>query len=190
MKSLCLLPLLYLSACSTQHPASVALRPQDTSPETDNSALRHPEIIHTYHVGRYTDPGNSLLLNERHAVYRVEASPRWNLHPHDGPVNLPAAPTHDQTFAPVPVNEEILAEVNSQKAATAQIIAQAGLLTASLAQFQTVLQQSKTNLQETAALRAVLIGMEKRLTALEAGEGKTTDINVTNKAGLFPFPVP
>jgi ABC-type uncharacterized transport system fused permease/ATPase subunit len=71
---------------------------------------------------------------------------------------------------PFPVNDAILAEVNAQKIATAQIMAQAKSLSVALAQFQSALQQTKTNLQETAALRAVLNRMEKRLESLEAGQ--------------------
>jgi hypothetical protein len=45
---------------------------------------------------------------------------------------------------------------------------QARTLSAALAQFQTALQQTKTNLQETVRLRATVNEMKQRLDALES----------------------
>ena len=167
MKTYCLIPLLFLSACSTT--PKLVLRPQQP-PATNADGIRYPEVLHAYHVGRYADPNDDLIMHEQHVVYRVEENTRWNLHP--GPVggNLPALPSRDAAFAPAPVNDAILAEVNSQKAATTQIMMQARTLSAALAQFQTALQQTKTNLQETAVLRATVKDMKQRLDALESAQ--------------------
>jgi len=111
------------------------MRPQQP-PGTNADGIRYPEVLHAYHVGRYADPNDDLIMHEQHVVYRVEENTRWNLHP--GPVdgNLPALPSRDAAFAPAPVNDSILAEVNSQKAATTQIMMQARTLSAALAQFK------------------------------------------------------
>ena len=93
-------------------------------------------------------------MHEQHVVYRVEENTRWNFHPGPADGNLPALPSRDAAFAPAPVNDAILAEVNSQRLATTQIMMQARTLSAALAQFQTALQQTKTNFQETAAVCA------------------------------------
>jgi hypothetical protein len=61
----------------------------------------------------------------------------------------------------LPVNDAVLAEVNAQKLATVQIMLEAQTLSSALAQFQAALQQTRTNLQETAALRATVIRNEK-----------------------------
>jgi hypothetical protein len=159
------------------------LRPQQPPPATDNSAVRYPEVLHAYHIGRYADPNDDLIMHEQHVVYRVEENTRWNLHP--GPVdgNLPTAPARDAAFAPAPVNDSILAEVNSQKTATTQIMIQARTLTAALAQFQTALQQTKTNIQETLILRASVNAMKQRLDALESAPGQLPPppISTTNE---------
>ena len=76
----------------------------------------------------------------------------------------------DAAFSPLPVNDAVLAEVNAQKLATVQIILEARTLSAALAQFQAALQQTRTNLQETAVLRASVIQMKKRLDALETAQ--------------------
>jgi len=172
MKMFYLVPLLFLSACSTA--PKLALRPQQPPPTADNSAVRYPELIHAYHVGRYADPNDGLVMHEQHVVYRVEENTRWDLHPATigGNAFSSAAPSsRDAAFSPVPVNDAILAEVNSQRFATTQIMMQARTLSA-LMQFQSALQQTQTNLQQTAALRATVGEMKQRLAALEAAQSQ------------------
>ena len=165
MKTYYLIPLLFLSACSTT--PKLTLRPQQT-PATSADGVRYPEVLHAYHIGRYADPNDDLIMHEQHTVYRVEENTRWNFHP--GPVdgNLPTLPPRDAAFAPV--NDAILAEVNSQRLATTEIMMQARTLSAALAQFQAALSQTKTNLQETARLRVTVNEMQKRLDALDTAQ--------------------
>ncbi len=179
MKTYYLIPLLFLSACSTA--PKLTLRPQQPPPAADNSAVRYPEVVRAYHFGRYVDPNDDLVMHEQHVVYRVEENTRWNFHP--GPVggNVPALPARDAAFAPAPVNDAILAEVNSQKLATVQIMLEARVLSAALAQFQSALQQTRTNLQQTAALRATVSDMKQRLDALEAPQGRPASLSTTNE---------
>jgi len=165
MKTYYLLPLVFLSACSTT--PKLTLRPQQPS-TTDAAGVRYPEVLHAYHIGRYADPNDSLVLHEQHVVYRVEENTRWNFHP--GAIGGSTAMPRDAAFAPAPLNDAILAEVNSQRLATAQIRIQARSLSAALAQFQTALQQTKTNLQDTLVLRAAVNDMKQRLDALESAQ--------------------
>ena len=169
MKMFYLIPLLFLSACSTA--PKLTLRPQQPS-ATDADGVRYPEILHAYHVGRYADPNDTLIMHEQHVVYRVEDNTRWNLHPGPAEGNIPALPSRDAAFVPTPVNDAILAEVNSQRLATIQIMMQARILSAALAQFQIALSQTKTNLQETLILRASVNDMKQRLDALESAPGQ------------------
>jgi hypothetical protein len=150
-------------------------------------------MVRAYHVGRYADPNSESLMHERHEVYRVEASSRWNLYPGPGPLFESDSATlsqgaRDAAFQPFPVNDAILAEVNSQKLATAQIMAQARTLSAALGQFQTALQQTKTNVQETTALRAILKNMEQRLAALETAQRQSPSIIQETNDAKIPFP--
>jgi hypothetical protein len=170
MKMFYLIPLLFLTACSTP---KLALRPQQPPPTTDNSAIRYPEVIRAYHIGRYTDPNDDLVMHEQHVVYRVEENTRWDLRPASagGDVFFPVVPSpRDAAFNPLPVNDAVLAEINAQKLATVQIMVQARTLSLALAQFQAALQQTRTNLQETAVLRASVIQMKKRLDVLETAQ--------------------
>jgi hypothetical protein len=167
MKPLYLIPLLFLSACSTT--PKLTLRPQPPSSATDT--VRYPEVVRAYHFGRYVDPNDDLMMHEQHTVFRVEENTRWDLHPPgggNGTLVSQGMPRRDTAFSPVPVNDAVLAEVNSQKLATIQIMMQSRTLATALAQFQTALQQTKTNLQETAVLRATVSNLKHRLDALEA----------------------
>jgi hypothetical protein len=171
MKTFYFIPLIFLTACSTT--PRLALRPQSPPPAADNSAVRYPEVVRAYHFGRYVDPNDDLVMHEQHVVYRVEENTRWDLHPGSagGDVFFSAASSpRDSAFNPLPVNDAILAEVNAQKLATVQIMVQARILSSALAQFQVALQQTKTNLQEMAVLRASVVEMKKRLDALETAK--------------------
>jgi len=180
MKTYYLIPLLFLSACSIT--PKLTLHPQQP-PATDANGVRYPEVLHAYHIGRYADPNDDLIMHEQHVVYRVEENTRWDFHPGQADGCLPALPPRDAAFAPAPVNDDILAEVNSQRLATTDIMMQARTLSAALAQFQTALQQTKTNFQETVRLRASVNQMQKRLDALAAAQAQppTPAISTTNE---------
>jgi hypothetical protein len=167
MKMFYLIPLVFLSACSTT--PKLVLQPKEPS-GVDAAAVRYPEVVRAYHFGRYADPSDDLVMHEQHVAYRVEENTRWDLHP-----AIPASSgifsvepvSRDPAFSPAPVNDAVLVEVNSQRLATSQIMTQAQTLCVALAQFQTALQQTKTNLQETAILRATVNEMKQRLAVLE-----------------------
>ena len=174
MKMLRFIPLLFLTACSTA--PKLTLFPQPPLADTDNSAVRYPEVIHAYHVGRYADPNDGLVMHEQHVVYRVEENTRWDLRPSNAGDDafFSALPSpRDAAFSPLPVNDAVLAEVNAQKLATVHIMLEAQTLSSALAQFQAALQQTRTNLQETAILRAAVIQMKKRLDTLETAQAQT-----------------
>ena len=186
MKTYYLIPLLFLSACSTT--PKLVLRPQQP-PTANIDGIRYPEVLHAYHVGRYADPNDDLIMHEQHVVYRVEENTRWDFHPGPADGNLPALPSRDSAFTPVPVNDAILAEVNSQRLATTQIMIQARTLSAALAQFQTALQQAKTNLQETVILRATVNEMKQRLDALESVQGQQPPFSTSTTTNAPPDPL-
>ena len=174
MKTYYLIPLMFLSACSST--PKVTLRPQSPPPATDNSAVRYPEVVRAYHFGRYVDPNDDLVMHEQHVVYRVEENTRWDLRAANAGDDafFSAMPSpRDAAFSPLPVNDAVLAEVNAQKLATVQIMLEAQTLSSALAQFQAALQQTRTNLQETAILRAAVIQMKKRLDTLESAQAQT-----------------
>jgi hypothetical protein len=180
MKTYYLIPLLFLSACSTTPKLVLQPLPQRLAADT----IRYPEVLHAYHIGRYVDPNDDLIMHEQHTVYRVEENTRWDLHPAtvgSNAFSISSMP-RDAAFAPAPFNDAILAEVNSQRLATTQIMMQARTLSAALAQFQTALSQTKTNFQETVILRATVNDMKQRLDALQSAQEqqRATPISTTN----------
>ena len=175
MKAYHLIPLVFLSACSTGPKQALQLQPLPAA--TDNRTVRYPEIVRAYHFGRYADPNDDLVMHEEHTVYRVEENTRWDLRPvRAATIGCPfvasenSSMPRDAAFSPLPVSDAVLAEVNAQKLATTEIMMQAQTLSSALAQFQSALQQTQTNLQETAVLRASIIQIKKRLDALETAQ--------------------
>ena len=168
---------MFLAACSTA--PKLTLRPQQTPSAAVASDVRYPEVVRAYHVGRYADPNDDLVMHEQHVIYRVEENDRWNLHP--GPADrVQFNPPCNSAFSPTPVNDAVLAEVNAQRLATVQMMAQARTLSSALAQFQAALQQTRISLQETAVLRAAVIQMKKRLDALEAAQAQPSLLSPPN----------
>ncbi|MGH8024053.1 MAG: hypothetical protein ACRED1_10755 [Limisphaerales bacterium] len=146
--------------------------------------MRYPEVVRAYHFGRYVDPNDDLMMHEQHVVYRVEDNTRWNLHP--GPVGgnpVSPAPSRNAAFSPTPVNDAILAEVNSQRLATTQIIAGSQILTATLQQLEGALRSARRNEQVVAHLQIEVDDLKKRLAALDAVPAPPTapPISTTNE---------
>lgn len=174
MKALPFIPLLFLTACSAT-PPKLVLRPQTSPSVTD--AVRYPEVVHAYHFGSYMDPSDDLVMHGQHLVYRVEENSRWNLQSlrtatsccNAASANTITAP-HNVAFSPLPVSDAELAEINAQKLATLQILAQAHTLSAAIGKFQRAWEQTETNLQETAALRATVNQLQIRIEALATAQ--------------------
>lgn len=184
MKSFFLIPLLFLSACSSTPKLTLQPRPPSTALPADT--VRYPETVRAYHFGRYVDPNDDLVMHEQHVVYRVEENTRWDLRPRraatmGSPLSCTSnAVPRDAAFSPSPVNDEILAEVNSQRLATTQVMAQSRALSAMLTQFAFALHQTQTNLQQTADLRASVAQMKQRLDALETAPPPDSNFSTTN----------
>ena len=114
MKTLSIIPLLLLSACSTPNAPTLTIRPQEPRFPIDAPGIRYPELIGAYHLGRYVDPSNA--LHEQHTVYRVEAGGRWDFHP--GPREAEVGPPpfeRDAAFSVPPATDEIIAELKRRE---------------------------------------------------------------------------
>jgi len=66
---------------------------------------------------------------------------------------------------------------------------QARTLSAALAQFQTALQQTKTNIQETLILRASVNDMKQHLDALESAQGQQPPFSSSTITNEPPDPL-
>jgi hypothetical protein len=108
-------------------------------------------------------------MHERHTIYRVETTAKWNLHP-DGPPTVPIGPVVgiiDTAKHPAPVNAEIVAEVNKQKAATQALLDERVKLGQTFSQLPNAIQAIKQLGEQNLQLRENVSTAQKRLDALE-----------------------
>ena len=174
MKTISLIPLLLLSACASHRTPTVFNMPRPvpgtTLPSDDIESVRYSENIKAYNVGRYVDPNNPLAMHERHVVYRVETTAKWNLHP-NAPATValgPAVRIIDPARKDSPTTPEIIAEVNRQKAATQTVIDQGKRLNDTLAQISTALDAGKYVAEQNRQLKTELDLTKQRLDLLES----------------------
>jgi len=173
MKTIYLIPLLLLSACaSSRCPDALNMShpvPGTTLPGDDIESVRYSENIKAYNVGRYVEPNNTLVMHERHVLYRVETTAKWNLHP-NAPATValgPAVQIIDPARKDGPTTPEVIAEVNRQKAATQTVIDQGKRLNDTLTQISTALDASKQVAKQNRQLKTDLDLTKQRLDLLE-----------------------
>lgn len=168
MKTWIIFPIVCLVGCSTPMPPAVGFRPMPQTAAGPEPEIRYPETLKAYHVGRYVEPHNELLLHEQHAVYRIEAMPAWNLHPPAkiGSVTYLGSPTN-ATYSPAPATDEIVAELNHQKQITQAVKVEAGKLTGSLGQFAQAFAELRGLTQQGRQVQEQLAAALKRIESLE-----------------------
>ena len=174
MKTIYLIPVLFLSACaSNRKPAMLSMShpiPGTTLPSEGIESVRYSENIKAYNFGRYVDPNNVLAMHERHVVYRVETTGKWNLHP-NGPATValgPAVQIIDPARKDGPTTAEVIAEVNRQKAATQTVIDQGKRLNDTLTQISSALVATKQVADQNRQLRTEIDLTKQRLDLLES----------------------
>src|ERR1022692_2939421 len=123
MKSLALIPLVFVASCAS-HP-QLAVHPLPSPAVEPVEAVRYGEVVRGYHIGRYVDPGHPETMQEGHPLYRIEVSGRWNLHPGSPNAANLLNPPLDAAFSPSPTNEIVIAEMNRQRETTALVMQQA-----------------------------------------------------------------
>jgi hypothetical protein len=163
MKYLAFIPIVLVVSCASRPQPQIALRPTGPPGVEPVETVRYGEVVRAYHVGRYVDPNHPEAMHEEHAVYRIETSARWNLHP--GSVNIanqPNAP-RDAAFAPPPTNDAVLAEMNRQRDATERVMSEAARLSRSYDELQQVFGEMKNVARNNASIGARLAAIEQRV---------------------------
>jgi hypothetical protein len=173
MKTLCILSVLLLTACASSQRFTAAHLTRDipgtSLPSDEIESVRYSENIKAYNVGRYVDPNNSLVMHERHVVYRVETTAKWNLHP-NAPATValgPAVQIIDPARKDGPTTAEVIAEVNRQKAATQTVIEQGKRLNDTLTQISSALDAGKQVADQNRQLETEIDLTKQRLDLLE-----------------------
>ena len=161
MKSLALIPLVFVAACASR--PQLVVRPVPPAAVEPVESVRYAEVIRAYHIGRFVDPSHPETMHEQHPVYRIETSARWNLHP--GPANTVNLlnPPPDAAFAPPPTNDAMVAEINRQREATGRVISEAARLSRSYEELQNIFSQMKNVARNNALLGARVANTEQRV---------------------------
>jgi len=162
MKTLILIPTLFLAACASQPSRKIVIVPA-VDAGTAPQSIRSSEQVKAYQFGRYADPSDRLVMHEAHPIYRIEKSASWNLRG-DGPQISSAA----KNAALAPERDALVAEVNRQKAATKALIDQTSSLNQKLAPVVSSVAEAQKVSQENLTLKNDLTEMKKRLETVEA----------------------
>jgi hypothetical protein len=161
MKYLALIPLVLAASCASRQ--QLVVRPSPPPAVEQIETVRYGEVVRAYHIGRYVDPNHPETMHEQHPVYRIEVSARWNLRP--GPLNTANLlnPPPDAAFAPPPTNDVLIAEMNRQREATAQVMLEAAKLAQSYGELQSVFVEMKNVARNNALLSVRLATNEQRV---------------------------
>lgn len=154
--------------------------------------LRYPEQIRSYHLGRHVDPARPGLLHETHPIHRIEAEAAWNLHPALGPA-IPVSPAHpapDPAFAPPPLDDAIIAELNRQQDATERVMWEATQLAGSYDQLQSVIADMTRVAAEFPSLRQQLLQTSTEVRRIQGVLDTITRSDPPPHPGPNPNPIP
>jgi hypothetical protein len=165
MKNLLLIPIIFLSACSSTHRHALALRATPSGRLVSSNGLRAEDQLKEYRLGRYVDARDPLVMHEGHPVYRVETSAHWDLRPND----KPSLPRRDIVQSPsVSANDAVVAEVNKQRAATQAFTEQTAALNQRLNELGEAVAQTKEVAQRNLELKRDVTALREQLDTLDA----------------------
>jgi hypothetical protein len=165
MKYLALIPLVLVASCASR--PKLVVRPAPPSAVEPIEAVRYSEVVRAYHVGRFVDPNHPETMHERHPVYRIESSARWNLRP--GALNTANLlnPPRNAAYATPSTNDAVLAEMNRQRETTERVMQEATRLAQSYAELQKVVTEMKNVARNNALIGARLTAAEQRVADFE-----------------------
>ena len=165
MNRLLLLPIIFLSACSSTHQHQSVLRAKPVGRLVNSNGLRTEDQLREYRLGRYVDARDPLVMHEGHPVYRVETSANWDLRPN----NKSSLPQRDIVQSPsVSANDAVVAEVNKQRAATQAFTEQTATLNQRLNELGEAVAQTKEVAERNLSLKRDVAALRQQLDALEA----------------------
>ena len=171
---LILMTVALLSGCASNRAPSVGVRPRavpgTTLPSEGIESVRYAENLKAYPLARYIDPNNRRLMHEAHTIYRVETTPRWNLHS-DRLATIqrgPAFRSSNRDNHAGPERDELIVELNRQKETTRAVIQGSQAVSQKLSQLGESVQQTKQVAAENIVLKREVDAAQQRLNALEA----------------------
>jgi len=171
MKLPFLLTLVLLSGCASQPPLVVRL-PSPTGrtlPIKERESVRRHEQVKAYPLGRYIDPHNPHIMHEGHTIYRVEATAKWNLVPSQAEATRarPKQPVSPTSTPPPLTRDELVMELNRQRAVTKAVIQGGRTVSEKLAELNQAMSQAKEVAERNQEFQKALDETKQRLDALE-----------------------
>jgi hypothetical protein len=165
MNKLLLIPIIFLSACSSTHQHQSVLRAKPVGRLVNSNGLRTEDQLREYRLGRYVDACDPLVMHEGHPVYRVETSAHWDLRPNDNS----SLRQRDVAQSPsVSANDAVVAEVNKQRAATRAFTEQTAALNQRLKELGDAVAQTNEMTEQNLALKRDVAALRQQLDAVEA----------------------
>lgn len=181
MKSLPLFLAIFVVSCASKTPPVVKVEhsPGRDLSRAESGAVRFPEKIKAYPLGRYADPNNRGVMHEAHTIYRVETTPKWNLEGRGRATNpSPSTAAHTELS-----RNELLVELNRQREATKAVMQSGQTISSKLGDLANSLQKNQQTLAEqSAGIRKDLQITRERLETLE----RKVDVQSTPEASPAP----
>ena len=165
MKYLILLPIILLTACASHSHRKIAALPGPVGTPMSSDGLRTDEQLKEYHLGRYVDARDPLMMHEGHPLYRVETSARWDLRPNG--VASPAKRNTTQQPS-VSANDAVVAEVNKQRTATRAFTEQTAALNQRLNELGHAIEQTQEIAKQNLELKRDVANLREQLDSLDA----------------------
>ena len=164
---------LVFTSCATKHDARVLVTPRSvpgtTLPAEGIESVRYAENIKAYPLARYLDPNNRRIMHEGHTIYRVETTPKWNLHPNMqvAAESGPAVSVRDRANESGPMRDELLVELNRQKEATKAVVSGNQTVAQKLGELGEHVRETKQVAAENIVLKREVDTAKRRLDTLE-----------------------
>ncbi len=165
MKHIALLPLILLTACASHSPRKIAAPSGPVGTPVSSDGLRTDEQLKEYHLGRYVDARDPLMMHESHPLYRVETTAHWDLRPNNAA--SPAKRNPVQTPS-VSANDAVVAEVNKQRAATRAVTEQTAALNQRLSELGQAVEQTQEIAKQNLELKRDVATLREQLDSLDA----------------------
>ncbi len=164
MKRIALLPLIFLTACAS-HSARKIAAPGPVGAPVSSDGLRTDEQLKQYHLGRYVDARDPLMMHEGHPLYRVETTAHWDLRPNNSASTAKRNPVQRPS---VSTNDAVVAEVNKQRAATRAFTEQTAALNQRLSELGHAVEQTQEIAKQNLELKRDVATLREQLDSLDA----------------------
>jgi hypothetical protein len=138
--------------------------------------VRQPEVVKVYGVNRYVDPGDSRVMHERHAIYRLEQQPGWTTRSPRSQNEVilgPIVGLRKPEYAPEPLPGETIRELAEMKRSALQSSQDFGMMREGQSKLASGVETlAKQTAEAQQKLTSVISVLNQRLDRLENAGSK------------------